>query len=44
MYVQKFARPYQAVVLSKELFPGRYPWLRNEVFFEQNLRLFRLSN
>lgn len=43
MYVQKFARPYQAVVLSKEIFPGRFPWLRNEVLTEQNYSIFTVK-
>jgi hypothetical protein len=43
MYPQKYARPYQAVVLAKELIPGRYPWLRGEVFTLQNYSTFTVN-
>jgi hypothetical protein len=43
MYPQKYARPYQAVVMTKELFPGRYPWLRNEVLTLQNYSTFTVN-
>jgi 3',5'-cyclic AMP phosphodiesterase CpdA len=43
MYPQKFARPYQAVVMTNGLFPGRYPWLRNEVLTLQNYSTFTVS-
>ena len=43
MYPQKFARPYQAVVMANDLFPGRYPWLRNEVLTLQNYSIFTVN-
>lgn len=43
MYFQKFARPYQAVVLSKAVFPGRYPFTRNEELPLQNYSTFTVS-
>jgi hypothetical protein len=43
MYFQKFARPYQAVVMSKALYPGRYPFTRNEELPLQNYSIFTVS-
>jgi len=43
MYPQKFAKTYQAVVLAKALFPGRYPFLRNEPLTEQNYSTFTIK-
>lgn len=43
MYVQKFAKPYQAVVMAKEIFPGRYPYLRNEPLTQQNYSTFTVN-
>lgn len=43
MYPQKYARPYQAVVMAKELIPGRYPWLRGEILTQQNYSLFTVN-
>ena len=43
MYVQKFAKPYQAVVMAKDYFPGRYPYLRNEPLTRQNYSTFTVS-
>ena len=43
MYVQKFAKPYQAVVLAKTIFPGRYPYLRNEPLTQQNYSTFTVK-
>jgi len=43
MYPQKFAKPYQAVVMSSGIFPGRYPWLRSEVLALQNYSTFSVN-
>lgn len=43
MYPQKYARPYQAVVLAKDIFPGRYPWLRTEPLLLQNYSIFTVK-
>ena len=43
MYPQKFAKPYQAVVMAKEYFPGRYPYLRNEPLVQQNYSTFTVK-
>jgi len=43
MYPQKFARPYQAVVMAKEDFPGRYPYLRSEPLAQQNYSTFSVT-
>lgn len=43
MYVQKFAKPYQAVVMAKEQFPGRYPYLKNEPLIIQNYSTFTVK-
>jgi hypothetical protein len=43
MYPQKFAKPYQAVVMANGLYPGRYPWLRNEVLPLQNYSTLTLN-
>lgn len=43
LYVQKFAKPYQAVVMAKASFPGRYPYLRNEPLTKPNYSTFSVS-
>jgi len=43
MYPQKFAKPYQAVVMASDIYPGRYPWLRNEVLALQNYSIFTVN-
>jgi predicted phosphodiesterase len=43
LYVQKFARPYQAVVMAKANFPGRYPYLRNEPLTKPDYSTFTVS-
>jgi large repetitive protein len=43
MYVQKFAKPYQAVVMAKDYFPGRYPYLKNEPLTQQNYSTFTVN-
>jgi 3',5'-cyclic AMP phosphodiesterase CpdA len=43
MYPQKFAKPYQAVVMASGEFPGRYPTLRNDPLTLQNYSTFTAS-
>jgi predicted phosphodiesterase len=43
MYVQKFAKPYQAVVMAKDYFPGRYPYLRNDPLTRPNYSTFTVN-
>lgn len=43
MYVQKYAKPYQAVVMARELFPGRYPYLKNDPLTLQNYSIFNVK-
>lgn len=44
MYPQKFAKTYQAVVMAKAIFPGRYPFLRNEPLLQQNYSTFTVKS
>jgi hypothetical protein len=43
LYVQKFAKPYQAVVMAKANFPGRYPFLRTEPLTKPTYSTFTVS-
>jgi predicted phosphodiesterase len=44
MYPQKFAKPYQAVVMASGIFPGRYPYLRNDPLTLQNYSTFTVNS
>jgi hypothetical protein len=43
MYPQKYAKTYQAVVLAKGIFPGRYPFVRTESLSQQNYSIFTVK-
>ncbi|MCE1198837.1 MAG: metallophosphoesterase family protein [Marinilabiliales bacterium] len=43
MYQQKFANPYQAVVRANAVFPGHYPFQKNEPLLLQNYSLFTVT-